>query len=253
MRRGIVLLSLILCLVGSAQGSTQSFPKPVGAVNDFAGVVPEQYAAQIGEVARALWDQTETALVVATFQDLSGESPEEFTTNLYESWGIGQKGQDKGLLIVVALQERRIRVETGYGIEGILPDGRVGEIMDRYMVPFLRKGEIGKALLSGSAAFAQVVAQEAGVQLDLRGEREQPTGTTEGTKRGRLLPLLLLLFIIISFFGRGMGWFPFFFLPWMFMGGGGGRGFGSGVGGFGGGFGGFGGGLSGGGGATRGF
>jgi uncharacterized protein len=151
------------------------------------------------------------------------------------------------------MDERRIRVETGYGIESVLPDGKVGEIMDRYMVPFLRRSQFGKALYNGTAAFADVVARDAGVQLDFGGQRTGPVEVEKEGGAGRLFPILLLVFIVIGVLGRGRGLSFLFLLPWLFLGGPGSRGTGGGFGGFSGGFGGFGGGMSGGGGATRGF
>jgi len=246
------VLGLVCALSTSLPAQGSQVPAPVGAVNDFADVIPLEYETQLNQLARALWEQTGTALVVATFEDIGGQNPEEFATRLYESWGIGTKGEDKGILIVVALKERRVRVETGYGVEAILPDAKVGGLMDHYIVPYLRQGEFGKGLLSGAMAFAQVVAQESGVQLNLDRVVGEPAHRVERKRRFPLLPLLFLIFVIFGLFGRGMGFFPFFFLPWIFMTGHG-RPMGGGFGGFGGGFGGFGGGLSGGGGATRGF
>ncbi|MBW2038978.1 MAG: TPM domain-containing protein [Deltaproteobacteria bacterium] len=246
-------LGLIFALILTPlQAQGQKFPPPVEAVNDFAEVISQEYEAQMNQLARALWDQTGSALVVATFRDLGGESPEEFATRLYEAWGIGRKGEDKGILILVALKERRVRIETGYGVEGILPDAKVGGIMDQYIVPFLRRGEYGKGLLNGMMALAQVVAQDAGVKLDLDRYAPRPAVQPKAKKGLPLFPILFLLFVIFGLLGRGMGFLPFLFFPWIFMGGGG-RGMGGGFGGFGGGFGGFGGGMSGGGGATRGF
>ncbi len=247
------LLGLFFALILTpVQVKGQKYPQPVDAVNDFAEVISPEYEARMSQLARALWEQTGTAMVVATFRDLGGESPEEFANRLYEAWGIGKRGEDKGILIVVALKERRIRIETGYGVEGILPDAKVGGIMDQYIVPFLRRGEFGKGLLNGMLALAQVVAQDAGVKLDIDRYAPKPTAQPEAKKSFPLFPFLFLLFIIFGLLGRGMGFFPFFFFPWIFMGGGP-RGMGGGFGGLGGGFGGFGGGMSGGGGATRGF
>jgi uncharacterized protein len=238
----------------SLQAQALKFPNPEGPVNDYAQVISPQYEAQMSQLAQALWDQTETSVVVATFRDLGGESPQIFANKLYKSWGIGTKGEDKGVLILLALKERRVRIETGYGSEGILPDAKVGAILDQYVVPLLRLDRYGEGLLNGMVAVSQVVAQDAGVKLDL--DRYAPGVAVQPKARSgvRLLPLLIILFIIFGLFGRGMGFFPFFFFPWIFMGGGRGMGGGfGGGGGFSGGFGGFGGGMSGGGGAGRGF
>jgi uncharacterized protein len=238
----------LFCTTVAAQ--VLKFPQPDGPVNDYAEVITPEYEAQMNQLGRALWDQTGTAVVVATFRDLGGESPQIFANKLYGAWGIGTKGEDKGVLILVALQERQVTFETGYGVEGILPDAKMGEILDQFVIPSLRHDKYGEGLLDGMVAVAQVVAQDAGVKLDLG--RYAPGGAVQPKARSGvrvLLPLLFLLFIIFGFLGRGRGLSPFFFLPLIFMGGG--RGMGGGFGG--GGFGGFGGGMSGGGGASRGF
>jgi len=244
----------IATLIPCVAAERTVIPAPVEAVNDFAEVITPDYEMRINTLARALWAQTGTALVVATFPDLGETSPEEFATRLYETWGIGKKGEDKGVLILVALKERRVRVETGYGIESVLPDAKVGDVLDGYIVPALQRGQFGEGLLSGSMVFAQIVAQEAGVELRLDDVGGVPVQRMPERRGGYLFPLLFILFVIFGVLGRGMGLFPLVFLPWMMTRGGYSRG-GSGprIGGFSGGFGGFGGGLSGGGGATRGF
>jgi uncharacterized protein len=245
------LFGLISALIIPFHAQAIKFPEPVNAVNDFAEVIPPEYEDKMNQLARALWNQTRTAFVVATFQDLGGESPEEFSSRLYEAWGIGEKGDDRGILILLTLKERRIRIETGYGMEGILPDAKVGGIMDQYIVPYLRRGEFGRGLFNGMMALAQVVALETGAKLDFDRYAPGPAVKSKG-KKGFPFLIIFLLFFIFGLLGRGMGLFPFFFFPWIFMGGGRGR-IGGSFGGFGGGFGGFGGGMSGGGGATRGF
>jgi uncharacterized protein len=246
------LVGLFLTLIlfpFEIQAQALTFPQTNVPVNDYAEVIPPEYQAQMDKLARALWDKTGTALVVATFRDLGGESPRIFANKLYEAWGIGKSEEDKGILLLVAVKERQVTFETGYGVEGILPDAKMGDILDQYVVPFLRRDEYGEGLLNGMAAVAQVVAQNAGVRLNVG--RYAPRAIVQPETRGvvGLLPLFfVVLFVILGLLGRRTGLFPFFFFPWIFMGGGRGMG-----GGFSGGFGGFGGGMSGGGGASRGF
>jgi uncharacterized protein len=251
----VLLVGLFFFLVcTSLQAQALKFPDPDGPVNDYAEVITPEYEAQMNQLGRSLWDQTGTAVVVATFRDLGGESPQIFANKLYVAWGIGTKEEDKGVLILLALKERRVWIETGYGSEGILPDAKVGEILDQHVVPLLRLDRYGEGLLNGMAAVSQVVAQDAGVKLDLD-QYGTPTAAQPSAKRQfPFFSLLVILFIIFGLLGRGMGFLPFFFFPWIFMGGGRGMGGGfGGGGGFSGGFGGFGGGMSGGGGAGRGF
>jgi uncharacterized protein len=200
-------------------------------------------------LAREVLQKTGTAVVVATVSTIGiNEEASLYANGLYKAWGIGKKGEDKGALIFFTLKERKIRIETGYGVEGILPDGRVGEILDKYVVPQLQAGDYGKGLYNAVYACSAYIAKDAGVQISgsVTSNRTKVRGENKGigivgiiilliigalllgTKTGRsLLPWILLLFLSGS--GRGGG------------------------GGFSGGFGGFGGGGSGGGGGDRGF
>ncbi|MBP8984625.1 MAG: TPM domain-containing protein [Syntrophobacterales bacterium] len=241
----------------SGEGA-EKFPRPVGAVNDFANVIPNAYRQRMDALAREVLAKTGTSIVVATVPTIGDNDPADYANRLYQSWGIGKKGEDKGVLIFLALKERQVRIETGYGVEGILPDGRVGAILDRDVVPFLRKGEYGRGLLNAMLDVAAVVAEDAKASIGEKRVVPQPHRGMEGLPRekgiswaGTLVSLLILvvLFGLLLATPQGRSLLPLILL--MFLGGGrGGGGFGA----FGGGgFGGFGGGSSGGGGAGRGF
>ena len=148
----------------SLQAQALKFPDPEGPVNDFAQVISPQYEAQMSQLAQALWDQTGTSVVVATFRDLGGESPQIFANKLYRSWGIGTKGEDKGILFLVAKKEKIVTFETGSKIKGILPDAKIGEVLDQQVIPFLRTDKYGEGLLNGMKAVAQVVIKDAADQ-----------------------------------------------------------------------------------------
>jgi uncharacterized protein len=251
--KGIIPLFLFVVLpfltVASAQ-TERPFPKPRGPVNDFANVIPPAYQEKIAAISTELYEKTGTAVVVVTMPDIGGAEYNEYVNRLYSAWGIGEKGEDKGVLIFVTVKERKMRIETGYGVEGILPDGLVGEIRDRYMIPYLKKDKYGEALLNGTLAVAQVIADHAGVKLTGQVPQRAPVKKSSGI--GFLPLLLIIIFFMFSFRRRRGSWI--FFLPFLFGGGGFRGGFGGGslggsFGGFGGGFGGFGGGMSGGGGA----
>ncbi len=244
-------LILLLLLSASLTRAEPTFPKPRGAVNDFADVVPVKYEEKIHTISSELLQKTGTALVVVTMPDIGGAEYNQYANLLYQRWGIGKKGEDKGVLIFVTVKERKLRIETGYGVEGILPDGLVGEIRDRYIVPYLKQDRYGEGLLSGALAVSQVIARNAGISLTSRQPETAPKNKTSSLP---FLPILIILIIIIFASRRGgMSWLLLAFL----LGSGGSRaggfGGGGGFGGFGGGFGGFGGGMSGGGGAGGGF
>ncbi len=248
---------LSLCLAAPAQAE-EKFPRPVGAVNDFANVITAEYKNRMEGLARDVLAKTGTAIVVVTVASLGDNELNDYVNRLYKAWGIGKKGEDKGVLIFLAVRERKVRIETGYGVEGILPDGLAGEILREQAIPYFRKGEYGGGLFRAMTAVAHIVAKDANVSLDGGKPVDQPQEQKVRRDGGiRILPLIIVALIVISLLGTRQGRD---LLPWLLLilmsGGGGGRGgFGSsGSGGFGsfggGGFGGFGGGESGGGGAS---
>jgi len=232
----------------------QKLPKPIGYINDFAGVIDENSKLKMERLAEVIKKTTGAEIAVATVKSIQPYATiEEFSIDLASRWGIGEKGKDNGILIVLAMNERRVRIEVGYGLEGIIPDGLAGEIIDKSMLPYFRSGNYGIGLLKGVEAIAGIIAKEYNVDLS-----KYDLNVRESRKytRQSRFPIGLLSFIILLFlFGGGR----FFLWPLIFLGGFSGRGFfGGGFGsggdsGFGGGFSGFGGGGFGGGGASRGF
>jgi uncharacterized protein len=244
----ILFLAVFFCALSCF--AEPSFPAATGIVNDFADVIPPDARERMARLSQELFDKTGTAVVVATVRDVGDNEPDMYANELYKAWGIGKKGEDKGVLVFLALKERKIRIETGYGVEGILPDGLVGEILDRYVVPYLKKGDYGTGLGNAVAAVAQVVAKDAGVTLT--GDAVvRPLKRPADKQGGSILPLLLFFLVMIPLLAtrQGRAMLPYLMIALMS----GGRGGGGGFGGFGGGYGGFGGGMSGGGGASRGF
>jgi len=249
---------ILICLAGvatflypvSKSSGEPPFPKPRGAVNDFASLIPEREERMMGNICREVLQKTGTAIVIATVDTVGDSDYETYANQLYANWGIGKKGEDKGVLIFLTKKERKIRIETGYGVEGILPDGLVGQIRDDYIVPSLKKGDYGKGLLNGTIALSQIITRDAGVKITGKSSyapRSRPRKASLGSRLFSLLFFIILFFVFI----RNPFLLPLLFLG---MGGRGGGGIGGGsFGGFSGGFGGFGGGLSGGGGAGGGF
>ena len=250
----VFLVAIIFFLLEAGLIWAQDFPKPSGYVNDFAGIIPQNYKTRLRSLSLELKQKTGAELGVVTMEDIGGEEYTEYANKLFSSWRIGAKDKDNGVLIFLTLQERKTRIETGYGLEGILPDGLAGEILDKYTLPFLKRGDYGKGLYGAAMAVAAIISQDAGVKLTGI-PKNYPKSISKkpsllGSFFGSIIPLLIIIFIL----GGRMGILPWILLGSM-MGGRGYSGFGGGFGssGFGGGFGGFGGGLSGGGGAGRGF
>ena len=221
------------------------FPQPQGYVSDFAGVIDEESRAKISSIAREVEGKTTAEIAVVTLKTIGNGTIEQTAVDLFKEWGIGKKGKDNGILLIAAMNERKVRIEVGYGLEGILNDGKCGAIIDSYIVPDFKTGSFGKGLAGGTNAIASVIAQNAGIQLS--GIVTVPVADSQpqtGSSVEIILKLIFLVIMVILFIRH-----PVLFLLLF-----GGRGGGGGGGGFGGGgFGGFGGGMSGGGGASRGW
>jgi len=243
---GIAAFSYILPAIAA-----EKFPAPRGAVNDYAHVIPPDVKSRMENLSREVLEKTGTAIVVAVIPSVGEDDVREYTNELYRKWGIGEKGKDKGVLIFLAMKEKRIRIEIGYGVEGILPDGLVGEILDENFMPAARTGDYAAGLYNTQAAVAAVIAKDAHVTLSGSPPVELPRTKKEKSRVNIVTVILMVVaFIVLIATPQGRDMLPWLLLL-IFSGRGGGSG---GFGGFGGGgFGGFGGGDSGGGGADRGF
>ena len=244
---------LLLCAAGSAFALDPNSLKPEGYVSDFARVldansraVLEQYC---GQVERA----TGVQMALVTIPSLEGDPIEDFANSLFRKWGVGKRGKDEGILLLLVIQDRKNRIEVGYGLEPILPDGFVGGVL-RETRPYLRQQQYGQAMLAAAEQMGTQIAQAKNVSLDFAMPRPRARRPVV-EQRGIPWPLLIVgIFVLLFLLRRGGGGGGF--LAGMILGNvlgrsdrWGGGGFGGGGGG-GGGFGGFGGGDSGGGGAS---
>jgi uncharacterized protein len=243
-RWAYVAVLLLLAAPVLCAAEEPAIPKPAGYVSDTAGIMGE-WAGKTEKVCREIERQTTSEVAVLTVKTTVPLEAQQYAQQVFDRWKIGKKGKDNGVLILVAVDDRKMWIATGYGVEGVLPDGKVGEIRDRILRPLFRQGRYGEGIYMGVKTVGSVLTG---------GKMEAPKGVARKS-RGIPLPILLLLLLVAvpylifrSFlagpFGgtrRGGGgiWY------------GGGGGFGGG--GFGGGFGGFGGGGSGGGGAGGGW
>jgi uncharacterized protein len=194
-----------------------------------------------------LKQKTSAEIAVVTVDSTQPLTIEDYAVKLFQRFGIGQKGKDNGILLLVAYKDRRMRIEVGYGLEGAVTDAYSSRIINEIMVPEFKAGRFSEGIEKGAAAIVTLVAKEYNVTLS-----GVPEPAYQETQGGSIWTLLFILCIVLSFVLSRGGFFP------IFIGGGyGGGRYGSGGyssgGGFSGGFGGFGGGMSGGGGASGGW
>jgi uncharacterized protein len=264
--RAAAAVAAAVCLLLSAPPrlAAQSPPPELTApVNDFAGVIDAANEQALDALIRRLQAATGDVLIVATIKTFQPEPDiASYAVKMFENRGrgIGQKGKDNGLLLLVAVDDRAVRAEVGYDLEGIVTDGYAGQLSRDVMVPFFRRGDYGGGLVAGAQALAARIAEGRGVTLDgvpVRRGRDSDDGA--GFPIGLVLFMLFIgLNVVRSIVGRLTGrrgrrrrrWGSYVgpFGPGYGGGWGGGGSWSGGGGGFGGGFGGFGGGRSGGGG-----
>lgn len=235
--RRLVLLVLVALLLAPGAARAQPLPGLTAPVNDFADVVDAASAAEIDTRSRALLAASGDTVVVATVETIAPYgSIEEYAARLFEQSGIGDRERDRGVLVLLAVSERRIRIEVGYGLEEFVTDGFAGEVIREQMLPAFRSGEYGPGLLVGVTALVRRIAERRGVTVD--GLPAAPQSTVfEGPGVFQIV-LIILVLIAIATIGSTRGGGPGVRRR--------GRHWHGGLGGFGGGFGGFGGGLGGG-------
>jgi uncharacterized protein len=243
------LTVLVLALALHAEPVAQLHPTDY--VNDFAGVLDKGTVAQLDDICQQIDQKAHAQIAVVTIKSLDGADVVSYAVDLYQKWGIGAKGKDRGVLILLAVQDRKYWTTVGYGLEAILPDGKVGGF-GREAVPLLRQNNYSGAVSLMTARVADVIAQDAGVQLtnvQQPASEPQQQPDTRMSAGGVVILVVVILLVLLTPLRRVLFWFL------LFGGRGGGFGGGSwGGGGFGGGggggsFGGFGGGSTGGGGA----
>lgn len=233
-----ILGILLLLLPAVAIAAPNEIPDPVGDiyVQDFANVLSENEEIQLKNIGRSIDDQTTSQIAVLTVDTIGESSIEEYSVEAYRKFGLGTKENDNGVLLVIAMQEKKIRIEVGYGLEGTIPDGKAGRILDEYAIPHLKNGQPGLAAMNTYQALANEVS----------GTNEFGSTPRDVQQQDFPIPSWLLIIIVIGvivldfmFFG---GTLTYLLLSIISRGGGGGGGPRGG-----------GGGSSGGGGASRGW
>jgi uncharacterized protein len=247
--RSIVILILLNAAVFAIPNKSTEW------VNDYAGILDGGTKSYLTSIIDQFERQTGDEIAVVTVKSLEGESVEKYGNDLFNKWGVGKKDKNNGVLFLVAIKERRMRIEVGYGLESVLNDGKCGEIRDTYVIPYFKQGDYSSGVKEGTKAIISAVCNASGVSgiADIEPKASIYTASkTENTDlEGRillfilfvlvfLLPIVIISWRTFNYQGRSGSW-------------GSGGSYGGGGFGGGGGGGGFGGGSSGGGGASGGW
>jgi uncharacterized protein len=243
-----VMLAMALSLFAPAARAALTFPPLTGRVVDNAHVLSAQTVSDLTAKLADLQTKTGRQLVVVTLPDLQGDDIEDYGYQLGRAWGIGQKGQNNGVLFIVVPSEHKVRIEVGYGLEPVLTDALSSVILQEQVLPKFRAGDTEGGVVAGTDAIIQQLSLDqaaATANVQKATQAAQP----HGIPFGAIFGLIILFIVFAGLFrshGGGMGWW----LPMMILssgsrgggwggggwsGGGGGGGFSGGGGSFGGG------------------
>jgi uncharacterized protein len=190
------ILAILILLLTALPSAALDVPKTTGYINDRAGIISSEMELKLNQFLREFEQSDSTQLVILTIPTLEDEVLETYALKVLEDWGIGQEGKDNGALLLVARDERKIRIEVGYGLEGSLTDLLAGRIIDNEISPRFKQGDYDGGIASGALAMAQAV----------RGEY-QGSGSTETRKKSSPFGLIFFLFFLGPFllriFARG--------------------------------------------------
>jgi uncharacterized protein len=219
----LILFSLAFVPVVATHAEQWQHLDAHGYVNDFAGVLDASTVEKLTRLCGEVDQKAKVQIAVVTIKSLEGDSAEGFANHLFQKWGVGYKGTDRGVMVLLVVDDHKYWTEVGYGLEPILPDGKVGDF-GRDMVPLLRQGDYNLAAAQIVRQIAAVIAQASHVSLDSLPQSPAappPSDQSEGQEShltgGEIVGLLILLVLVgILFMVFGPG-----FLFSLFLGGGG--------------------------------
>ncbi len=196
--RKISLIAPILLFFLNSSLIAITFPQPTSLkyVNDYVGIISEDYVKNIVSIGKELEEKTGAQLTAVIVDTIGDTTIEEYAVELFRKWGIGQKGKDNGALLLVAIKDRVMRIEVGYGLEGAIPDGKAGRIRDEYVIPYFKQEDYSKGVYYGYLALAKEVAKEYNVELTMDIDSELPRPNETETIR-KYLPIIVFVIIVI--------------------------------------------------------
>ena len=156
-------LFLILCLIilcSSVFAAEISFPAAAAYVNDYAEVIDPSHQSNLEALCKSLEKKTGVEMSIVTIKTTAPLDVNTYAVKLFEKWKIGKKGKDNGLLILTAVDDRRTKIEVGYGLEGVITDGYCGRVLDEQVIPSFKSGNYGKGLYDGSLVISEKIINE---------------------------------------------------------------------------------------------
>ncbi|HLK06329.1 MAG TPA: TPM domain-containing protein, partial [Candidatus Angelobacter sp.] len=208
----------LVCLATALSAEPIKQLKPTGYVNDFAGVLDASSSESIRNICQQIDQKAKAQIAIVTIQSLDGADIESYASDLYKAWGIGPKSSNRGVLILLAINDHKRRIEVGYGLEPILPDGKVGGF-GREAVPLLRQDQYGPAVLLMTQRVAGVIAADAGITLEGPEPPRPPPDErpADGPSAGAIFLGIVIVLIVLAVLSRTGGSGLIWFLLGMFL------------------------------------
>jgi len=217
------LLFVILTTFSTAYGT--DVPYLTGRVNDNAQILSENTRKSLTDTLKEHEDRTTNQIVILTMPSLEGESIEDFANKVFNEWKLGQKDKNNGILIVIVPEERKMRIEVGYGLEGTLTDLQSGQIIRNIMAPRFSEGDFDGGITDGTLAVISILngnelpespalydTADTSVQSDISGFENPDMSITMRILLGAFIFGIIGLFTIIGILTPGVGWFLYLFL-----------------------------------------
>ena len=215
--------SVLALVLTALTASALDVPYLTGRVNDDAEILSPQVRKTITERLKAHEDKTGNQIAVLTVPSLEGESIEGYAEAVFKEWKLGQKGKDNGILLIVAPQDRRMRIEVGYGLEGTLPDSAAGSIIRNVITPKFKSGDYDGGVEAGVNAIISVLETGSAAGFETASPQETKTSSFSGLEApdmpitekilfGAFIFGIIGLFTVIGIMTPGVGWFLYFFL-----------------------------------------
>jgi len=222
MNKTIRFALIFVLLMAAPRVFAVDVPYLTGRVTDNAQILSEETRKSINAALKDHEDRTTNQIAVLTVPSLEGASVEEYANSVFSAWKLGQKGKDNGILVLVSPKDRRLRIEVGYGLEGVMPDGVAGSIIRNVMTPHFKSGDYNRGIDEGVKAIISVL--EGGKAPEAQASAGAGSGKSTGFLKapdmsiperillGAFVFGIIGLFTVIGILTPGVGWFLYFFL-----------------------------------------
>lgn len=207
MLKKILFLLAVIVLIPKAAFAYANPGQPVGYVNDFAGLLSQSTRTQLEQNLIEFEKQTKHEVVVVTITKLDNDTIENFAVKLFEDWKIGKKGADNGILFLIAKDDRQMRIEVGYGLEGALPDATAYKITEKIVKPLFRNGDYDGGVVSGIEAIEKSIKGE-DVSALVNTNSSSENSTSSNLITFGFVAALMFLRTGVRYLSRSKAWWP---------------------------------------------